>query len=551
MFKEVYFNQDARDRILKGVDILYKAVASTIGPRGRNVIIEQTGGNPIITNDGVTIAKSIRLRDQHENMGASLVSQAAAKTNETAGDGTTTATILASTMIISGSDLLKDERMNPVMMRKGMLDAGNKAVEILNSIAKPIQNSKEIAQIASISAADAEIGDLIAEAMDKVGKHGVVTMDESRGLETTLDLVDGMEFDKGYISPYFVTNHEKSTSELENAYVLVTSHKLESITQDILEVLEAVASTKSPILVIAPSVEGDLLSTLIGTHLNNQLRSVAVKPPGFGNRSNDYLQDIAVLTGAKFFDADLGHDFSGMTIDDLGKAERVVVTRKSTTIVSHNADATEMKNRISMLENLIQTSITEPDKEHYEQRLSKLTGAVAVIKIGAATESEMIERKLRIEDALNATKAAVKEGIVAGGGLTLSNIADELSMIASADVHSSNDYAMGWAIVIDALYMPMRHIILNAGYKPEDVFSNSNNLLGDKNFGLNTNTGEYVNLIDDGVIDPATVTKAAIQNAVSVASTFLTTDTSIIIQRDDVKPKENTNRPIGQPYQEV
>lgn len=551
MFKEVYFNQDARDRILKGVDILYKAVASTIGPRGRNVIIEQTGGNPIITNDGVTIAKSIRLRDQHENMGASLVSQAAAKTNETAGDGTTTATILASTMIISGSELLEDNHMNPVMMRKGMLDAGNKAVEILNTIAKPIQNSKEIAQIASISAADAEIGDLIAEAMDKVGKHGVVTMDESRGLETTLELVDGMEFDKGYISPYFVTNHEKSTSELENAYVLVTSHKLESITQDILEVLEAVASTKSPILVIAPSVEGDLLSTLIGTHLNNQLRSVAVKPPGFGNRSNDYLQDIAVLTGAKFFDADLGHDFTGMTIDDLGKAERVVVTRKSTTIVSHNADAAEMKNRISMLENLIQTSITAPDKEHYEQRLSKLTGAVAVIKVGAATESEMIERKLRIEDALNATKAAVKEGIVAGGGLTLSNIADELSMIASADSHSSNDYAVGWAIVIDALCMPMRHIILNAGYKLEDVFSNSNNLLGDKNFGLNTNTGEYVNLIDDGVIDPVTVTKAAIQNAVSVASTFLTTDTSIIIQRDDVKPKENTNRPIGQPYQEV
>lgn len=540
MAKHVLFGDDARNRMLTGVNILGDAVGSTIGPKGRNVILEQSSGQPLITNDGVTIAKSITLPDAYENMGAMLVAQAAAKTNELAGDGTTTATVLTQAMINKGDEYL-NKGHNPVDIRRGIELTTKFVVEQLANQAKVIDTNEEIAQVASVSSADPLIGQLIADAMDKVGKDGIITMEESRGLDTELVILEGMEYDRGYMSPYMVTNKEKMTAELDQPYILITNHKLSAI-GPMLPLLESVVESGHPLLIIANDVEGEVFNSLIMNMMQGSFTNVMIKTPGFGERSKDLLQDLAVATGGTFFDADLGQGFEGADKDSLGRALKAIITKSSTTIIETGGAVEDVKDQTDMINAQLALAKTEVDENHLRQRLAKLSGGVAVIKVGAATETEMKERKMRIEDALNATKAAVKEGIVAGGGYTLFTLSTSHETLSFVEELATDGEIAGYNVVVEAMKQPFIRIIENAG-KDSSIVDESIAY----GRGYNAATGKFVHLIEDGVIDPVTVTRSALQNASSIASLYLTTDTAVsIIKESDASNPNDITIPLGQ-----
>ena len=525
MAKEIKFSEDARRAMLRGVDKLADAVKVTLGPKGRNVVLEKKFGSPLITNDGVTIAKEIELEDAFENMGAKLVSEVASKTNDVAGDGTTTATVLAQAMIREG---LKNVTAgaNPVGIRKGIEKAVQTAVEELQAISKPIEGKESIAQVAAISAADDEVGQLIAEAMERVGNDGVITIEESKGFTTELDVVEGMQFDRGYASPYMVTDSDKMEAVLDNPYILITDKKITSI-QEILPVLEQVVQQGKPLLLIAEDVEGEALATLVVNKLRGTFNAVAVKAPGFGDRRKAMLEDIAVLTGGEVITEDLGLDLKTATIDSLGRAAKVVVTKENTTIVEGSGDSANIFARVNQIRVQLEETTSEFDREKLQERLAKLAGGVAVIKVGAATETELKERKLRIEDALNSTRAAVEEGIVSGGGTALVNVYNKV-----ASVSAEGDVATGINIVLRALEEPVRQIAHNAGLEGSVIVDRlKKEQVG---VGFNAANGEWVNMIEAGIVDPTKVTRYALQNAASVAAMLLTTEAVVAD-----KPEEN------------
>ncbi|MFB7305120.1 chaperonin GroEL [Heyndrickxia sporothermodurans] len=526
MAKEIKFSEDARRAMLRGVDKLADAVKVTLGPKGRNVVLEKKFGSPLITNDGVTIAKEIELEDAFENMGAKLVSEVASKTNDVAGDGTTTATVLAQAMIREG---LKNVTAgaNPVGIRKGIEKAVQTAVEELKAISKPIEGKESIAQVAAISAADEEVGTLIAEAMERVGNDGVITIEESKGFTTELDVVEGMQFDRGYVSPYMVTDTDKLEAVLENPYILITDKKITNI-QEVLPVLEQVVQQGKPILIIAEDVEGEAQATLIVNKLRGTFNAVAVKAPGFGDRRKAMLEDIAVLTGGQVITEDLGLDLKSATLDSLGRAAKVVVTKENTTIVEGSGDSASISARVNQIRAQLEETTSEFDREKLQERLAKLAGGVAVIKVGAATETELKERKLRIEDALNSTRAAVEEGIVSGGGTALVNVYNKVS-----SVEAEGDVATGINIVLRALEEPVRQIAHNAGLEGSVIVDRlKKEQVG---IGFNAANSEWVNMFEAGIVDPTKVTRYALQNAASVAAMLLTTEAVVAD-----KPEENT-----------
>ncbi|WP_419959918.1 chaperonin GroEL [Psychrobacillus sp. BM2] len=517
MAKEIKFSEDARSAMLRGVDKLADAVKVTLGPKGRNVVLEKKFGSPLITNDGVTIAKDIELEDAFENMGAKLVAEVASKTNDIAGDGTTTATVLAQSMIREG---LKNVTAgaNPVGIRKGIDLAVAAAVTELKAISKQIEGKESIAQVAAISSGDSEVGDLIAEAMERVGNDGVITIEESKGFTTELDVVEGMQFDRGYASPYMVTDSDKMEAILDNPYILITDKKITSI-QEILPVLEQVVQQGKPLLLISEDVEGEALATLVLNKLRGTFNAVAVKAPGFGDRRKAMLEDIAVLTGAEVITEDLGLDLKSANITQLGRASKVVVSKDNTTIVEGNGESDRIAGRVTQIRSQLEDTTSEFDKEKLQERLAKLAGGVAVVKVGAATETELKERKLRIEDALNATRAAVEEGIVAGGGTALVNVYNKVAELADT---KEGDVATGLKIVLRALEEPVRQIANNAGLEGSIVVDRLKR--EEVGIGFNAATGEWVNMIDAGIVDPTKVTRSALQNAASVAALFLTTE---------------------------
>jgi chaperonin GroEL len=515
MAKEIMFSEDARRAMLRGVDALANAVKVTLGPKGRNVVLEKKFGSPLITNDGVTIAKEIELEDAFENMGAKLVAEVASKTNDVAGDGTTTATVLAQAMIREG---LKNVTAgaNPMGIRKGIEKAVATAVEELKAISKPIENKESIAQVASISAADEEVGQLIAEAMERVGNDGVITIEESKGFTTELDVVEGMQFDRGYTSAYMVTNTDKMEAVLENPYILITDKKISSI-QEILPVLEQVVQQGKPLLLVAEDVEGEALSTLVVNKLRGTFNAVAVKAPGFGDRRKAMLEDIAALTGGEVITEELGRELKTTQIGSLGRAAKVVVTKENTTIVEGAGDTAEIAARVNQIRVQLEETTSEFDREKLQERLAKLAGGVAVIKVGAATETELKERKLRIEDALNSTRAAVEEGIVSGGGVALLNVYSKV-----AALQAEGDVATGINIVLRAMEEPVRTIAHNAGLEGSVIVDRLKR--EEVGTGFNAANGEWVNMIQAGIVDPTKVTRYALQNAASVAAMFLTTE---------------------------
>ncbi|UXR75718.1 MULTISPECIES: chaperonin GroEL [unclassified Staphylococcus] len=515
MAKELKFSEDARQAMLRGVDQLANAVKVTIGPKGRNVVLDKEFGAPLITNDGVTIAKEIELEDPYENMGAKLVQEVANKTNEIAGDGTTTATVLAQAMIQEG---LKNvtSGANPVGIRQGIDKAVAVAIESLHEISQKVENKEEIAQVGAISAANEEIGRYISEAMEKVGNDGVISIEESNGFNTELDVVEGMQFDRGYQSPYMVTDSDKMTAELENPYILITDKKISSF-QDILPLLEQIVQSSRPILIVADEVEGDALTNLVLNRMRGTFTAVAVKAPGFGDRRKAMFEDLAILTGAQVITDDLGLDLKETTIDMLGTASKVEVTKDNTTVVGGNGDATNIDARVNQLKAQIDETDSDFDREKLQERLAKLAGGVAVIKVGAATETELKERKLRIEDALNSTRAAVEEGIVAGGGTALMNIYKNIEAI-----EAEGDMATGVKIVLKALQAPVRQIAENAGLEGSVIVEQMKN--AEPGIGYNAATDEWVNMLDAGIVDPTKVTRSALQHAASVAAMFLTTE---------------------------
>ncbi|MBO9131423.1 chaperonin GroEL [Bacillus sp. 165] len=515
MAKEIKFSEDARRAMLRGVDTLANAVKVTLGPKGRNVVLEKKFGSPLITNDGVTIAKEIELEDAFENMGAKLVAEVASKTNDVAGDGTTTATVLAQAMIREG---LKNVTAgaNPMGVRKGMEKAVTVAIEELKAISKPIEGKASIAQVAAISAADDEVGQLIAEAMERVGNDGVITLEESKGFTTELDVVEGMQFDRGYASPYMITDSDKMEAVLENPYVLITDKKITSI-QEILPVLEQVVQQGRPLLLISEDVEGEALATLVVNKLRGTFNAVAVKAPGFGDRRKAMLEDIAALTGGEVITEELGRELKSATLASLGRAAKIVVTKENTTIVEGAGDVDAISGRINQIRAQLEETTSEFDREKLQERLAKLAGGVAVIKVGAATETELKERKLRIEDALNSTRAAVEEGIVAGGGTALMNVYNKV-----ASIQADGDEATGINIILRALEEPVRQIAQNAGLEGSVVVERlKHEEVGN---GFNAATGEWVNMVESGIVDPTKVTRSALQNATSVAAMFLTTE---------------------------
>ncbi|MGK0555284.1 chaperonin GroEL [Macrococcus capreoli] len=515
MVKEIKFSEDARRSMLAGVDKLADAVKVTLGPKGRNVVLDKKFVAPLITNDGVTIAKEIELEDPYENMGAKLVAEVANKTNEIAGDGTTTATVLAQAMIQEG---LKNvtSGANPVGIRQGIDKAVAVALEELAAISKPVSSKEEIAQVGAISAADEEIGQFISEAMEKVGNDGVITIEESKGFKTELEVVEGMQFDRGYASPYMVTDSDKMIADLENPFILITDKKISSF-QDILPLLEQIVQTSRPILIVAEDVDGDALTNIVLNRLRGTFTAVAVKAPGFGDRRKAMLEDLAILTGGQVITDDLGLDLKDATVDMLGNAAKVHVTKDDTTIVEGRGDASNIDARVGQLKAQIEETTSEFDKEKLQERLAKLAGGVAVIKVGAATETELKERKLRIEDALNSTRAAVEEGIVAGGGTALVSIYNKV-----AAVEATGDVATGVKIVLKALEAPIRQIAINAGLEGSVIVEKIKH--ADTGVGYNAATDEWVNMIEAGIVDPTKVTRSALQNAASVAAMFLTTE---------------------------
>lgn len=527
MAKDIKFSEDARRAMLRGVDALANAVKVTLGPKGRNVVLEKKFGSPLITNDGVTIAKEIELEDAFENMGAQLVKEVATKTNDVAGDGTTTATVLAQAMIREG---LKNVTAgaNPMVIRKGIEKAVKAAVEELQAIAKPIEGKQSIAQVAAISAADEEVGELIAEAMEKVGKDGVITVEESKGFLTELEVVEGMQFDRGYTSPYMITDTDKMEAVLDNPYILITDKKISNI-QEILPVLEKVVQSGKQLLIIAEDVEGEAQATLVVNRLRGTFTCVAVKAPGFGDRRKAMLGDIAALTGGQVITEELGLDLKSTTPDQLGSARQIRVTKENTIIVDGAGNPQDIKARVTQIRSQLEETTSDFDKEKLQERLAKLSGGVAVIKVGAATETELKERKLRIEDALNATRAAVEEGIVSGGGTALVNVYN-----AVAKVVASGDEQTGVNIILRSLEEPVRTIAANAGQEGSVIVERlKNEKVG---IGYNAATGQWVNMFEAGIVDPAKVTRSALQNAASVAAMFLTTEAVIADKPEASKP---------------
>ncbi|WP_031540003.1 chaperonin GroEL [Bacillus sp. MB2021] len=515
MAKDIKFSEEARRAMLRGVDALADAVKVTLGPKGRNVVLEKKYGSPLITNDGVTIAKEIELEDAFENMGAKLVAEVASKTNDVAGDGTTTATVLAQAMIREG---LKNVTAgaNPMGIRKGMDKAIAAAIEELKAISKPIEGKASIAQVAAISSADEEVGQLIAEAMERVGNDGVITIEESKGFTTELDVVEGMQFDRGYVSPYMVTDSDKMEAVLENPYLLITDKKISNI-QEILPVLEQVVQQGKPLLIVAEDVEGEANATLVLNKLRGTFTAVAVKAPGFGDRRKAMLEDIAVLTGGQVITEDLGLELKTTSIESLGRAAKVVITKETTTIVEGAGSTEDIQARVNQIRVQLEETTSEFDREKLQERLAKLSGGVAVVKVGAATETELKERKLRIEDALNSTRAAVEEGIVAGGGTALLNVYNKV-----AAIQAEGDEATGVNIVLRAIEEPVRQIAFNAGLEGSVIVEKlKNEPVGT---GFNAANGEWVNMIEAGIVDPTKVTRSALQNAGSVAAMFLTTE---------------------------
>lgn len=527
MAKDIRFSEDARRSMLRGVDALANAVKVTLGPKGRNVVLEKKFGSPLITNDGVTIAKEIELEDAFENMGAQLVKEVATKTNDVAGDGTTTATVLAQAMIREG---LKNVTAgaNPMVIRKGIDKAVKAAIDELKNIAKPIEGKQSIAQVASISAADDEVGQLIAEAMEKVGNDGVITVEESRGFATELEVVEGMQFDRGYISPYMITDTDKMEAVLENPYILITDKKITN-TQEILPILEKIVQQGKPLVLIAEDIEGEALAMLVVNKLRGTFNAVAVKAPGFGDRRKAMLQDIAALTGGQVITEELGLDLKTASVEQLGTARQVRVTKENTIIVDGAGNKDDIDARVNQIRAQLEDTTSEFDKEKLQERLAKLAGGVAVIKVGAATETELKERKLRIEDALNATRAAVEEGIVSGGGTALVNVYNAVSA-----VNVEGDEKTGVNIVLRALEEPIRTIAANAGQEGSVIVERlKKETIG---IGYNAATDEWVNMFDAGIVDPAKVTRSALQNAASVAAMFLTTEAVIADKPEPEKP---------------
>ncbi|MFY4777375.1 chaperonin GroEL [Metabacillus sp. RGM 3146] len=525
MAKEIKFSEEARRSMLRGVDALANAVKVTLGPKGRNVVLEKKFGSPLITNDGVTIAKEIELEDAFENMGAKLVAEVASKTNDVAGDGTTTATVLAQAMIREG---LKNVTAgaNPMGVRKGIEKAVAVAIEELKAISKPIESKDSIAQVAAISSSDDEVGQLIAEAMERVGNDGVITIEESKGFTTELEVVEGMQFDRGYASPYMVTDSDKMEAVLENPYILITDKKITNI-QEILPVLEQVVQQGKPLLLVAEDVEGEALATLVVNKLRGTFNAVAVKAPGFGDRRKAMLEDIAILSGGEVITEDLGLDLKSANITQLGRASKVVVTKENTTIVEGAGESDKIAGRVNQIRAQLEETTSEFDKEKLQERLAKLAGGVAVIKVGAATETELKERKLRIEDALNSTRAAVEEGIVSGGGTALVNVYNKV-----AALEAEGDAATGINIVLRALEEPVRQIAHNAGLEGSVIVERLKN--EEIGVGFNAATGQWVNMVEAGIVDPTKVTRSALQNAASVAAMLLTTEAVVAD-----KPEEN------------
>ncbi|OFJ99938.1 molecular chaperone GroEL [Streptococcus sp. HMSC071D03] len=527
MSKEIKFSSDARSAMVRGVDVLADTVKVTLGPKGRNVVLEKSFGSPLITNDGVTIAKEIELEDHFENMGAKLVSEVASKTNDIAGDGTTTATVLTQAIVREGIKNVT-AGANPIGIRRGIETAVAAAVEALKNNAIPVANKEAIAQVAAVSSRSEKVGEYISEAMEKVGKDGVITIEESRGMETELEVVEGMQFDRGYLSQYMVTDNEKMVADLENPYILITDKKISNI-QEILPLLESILQSSRPLLIIADDVDGEALPTLVLNKIRGTFNVVAVKAPGFGDRRKAMLEDIAILTGGTVITEDLGLELKDATIEALGQAAKVSVDKDSTVIVEGAGNPEAIANRVAVIKSQIETTTSEFDREKLQERLAKLSGGVAVIKVGAATETELKEMKLRIEDALNATRAAVEEGIVAGGGTALVNV---ISAVASLELEG--DEATGRSIVLRALEEPVRQIAYNAGYEGSIVIDRLKN--AELGTGFNAATGEWVNMIEAGIIDPVKVSRSALQNAASVASLILTTEAVVANKPEPVAP---------------
>ena len=525
MAKKIIFNEEARKGLLRGIDAVADTVKVTLGPKGRNVILEKKFGSPQIVNDGVTIAKEIELEDPLENSGAQLLKDVSSKTNDVAGDGTTTASVLAQAIVTEGIKNLTSGA-NPILIKRGMDKAVDKAIETIKKLSQSVDSKEKLAQVASISAGNNdEIGELVAEAMEKVGHDGVITVEESKSTGTNLKVVEGMQFDKGYISPYFVTDPERMEAVLEDAYVLCVNKKINLIA-DLVPVLEQVARDGRSLLIIAEDIEGEALATLVVNTMRKVLRAVAVKAPGFGDRRKAMLEDIAILTGAQLFTEELGIKLENVTVQMLGQAKRVTVTKDDTTIVVGDETKRAIEDRVKLIKRQIETSDSEYDKEKLHERLAKLSGGVAVIEVGAASEVELKERKLRIEDALNATRAAKEEGIVPGGGVALIRVMQDLEKLLETTEFANNDERVGYKILLDSLYIPMKQIADNAGVKGEIVVEKVKNLPITEGYDAMNN--KYVDMIKSGIVDPAKVTRSVLQNAVSVAGMLLTTEAAVV-----------------------
>ncbi len=524
--KQVLFGDDARVRIVRGVNILANAVKATLGPKGRNVVLERSFGAPTVTKDGVSVAKEIELKDKFENIGAQLVKEVASKTSDAAGDGTTTATVLAQSIVVEGLKYVA-AGINPMDLKRGIDKAVAGAVEELKKLSKPCTTTKEIAQVGSISAnSDFSIGQIIADAMDKVGKEGVITVEDGKSLENELDIVEGMQFDRGYLSPYFINNPEKQVAILEDPFVLIYDKKVSNI-RDLLPVLEQVAKSSRPLLIVAEDVEGEALATLVVNNIRGILKTTAVKAPGFGDRRKAMLEDIAILTGGTVISEETGMSLEKATIAELGQAKRIEVGKENTTIIDGHGDAKSIEARVKQIRVQIEEATSDYDREKLQERVAKLAGGVAVIRVGAATEVEMKEKKARVEDALHATRAAVEEGIVPGGGVALIRTRAVVSKIKGDNA----DQDAGIKLILRAIEEPLRIIVANAGDEPSVVVANV--AAGTGNYGFNAATGEYGDLVEQGVLDPTKVTRTALQNAASVASLLLTTEVAVCELAED------------------
>lgn len=524
--KQVLFGNDARSRMVNGVNVLADAVKVTLGPKGRNVVLERAFGGPTITKDGVSVAKEVELKDKFENMGAQMVKEVASKTSDNAGDGTTTATVLAQAIVDEGMKYVA-AGMSPMDLKRGIDKAVAAAIEQLHSLSKPTTTSKEVAQVGAISAnSDHEIGDIIAEAMEKVGKEGVITVEDGKSLHNELEVVEGMQFDRGYLSPYFINNPDKQVALLENPYLLLVEKKISNI-RDLLPILEQVAKSGRPLLIIAEDIEGEALATLVVNSIRGVLKTVAVKAPGFGDRRKAMLEDIAILTGGTVISSDVGLTLEKATLAELGSAKKVEVNKESTTIIDGAGKEDQIEARVKQIRAQMEETSSDYDREKLQERVAKLAGGVALIKVGAATEVEMKEKKARVEDALHATRAAVEEGVVAGGGVALIRAKQSIK-----DIKGDNpEQDAGIKIVLRAMEEPMRQIVRNAGDEPSVVVDRVAN--GKGNFGFNAQTGEYGDMIEMGVLDPTKVTRTALQNAASVASLILTTECMIADMPED------------------